>query len=265
MATATQQDDDLLIIADDSSSDSSDDITFSFDITDEDDTKDVASEAQVKSEDTSIEINDVTPVVEDTTPVIEEVHIDMWEEVSAAKEENTWIELETSEESSKEETPKIEMSTPEVSESSDADFSLNLDLSAGDAEVTQEEAPKAETLSEDFSLGLGWEEVIQEVIPAQEGETQATSGESLNDILAGTIAKLEARKDVIAADKATKTQKEEDIKAQIKKLEEEYAELESEMKTLDSESEKIAANITQLEGMKLDPVKEHNAKRIAKK
>lgn len=257
MATATKQDDDLLIIADDSSSDSSDDITFSFDITDEDDTKEAAPEAQMESEDMSVEISDVTPVVEDTTSVIEEV--------SEAKEESTWIDIEISEESSKEETPKIEVETPEVSESSDADFSLNLDLSAGEAEVTQEETSKAETPSEDFSLGLGGEEVVQEVVPSQEGETQSQSGESLNDILAGTIAKLEARKDAIAADKATKTQKEEDIKSQIKKLEEEYAELESEMKALDSESEKIAANITQLDGMKLDPVKEHNAKRVAKK
>jgi predicted nuclease with TOPRIM domain len=86
----------------------------------------------------------------------------------------------------------------------------------------------------------------------------------MNDILSATIAQLAARQEVIATSKAGKASKEEEIKAQIKDLQAQLKELESEMSTLDSESDKITANIAELENMKLDPVKEHNVKRVKK-
>jgi len=55
------------------------------------------------------------------------------------------------------------------------------------------------------------------------------------------------------------------MKTQIQELQEQVQVLEAEMKSLDAESEKITANISELEKMKLDPVKEHNAKRVVKK
>jgi len=77
--------------------------------------------------------------------------------------------------------------------------------------------------------------------------------------------KLEARKEAIATDKSGKAAQEEDMKAKILELQEQVQELEAEMKALDAESEKITTNISELEKMKLDPVKEHNAKRVVKK
>jgi peptidoglycan hydrolase CwlO-like protein len=96
-------------------------------------------------------------------------------------------------------------------------------------------------------------------------ESNSDSHESLNDILSATIAKLQKRQEAIAKDTDSKSSQEEDIKAQIAKLQEQVKELEADMKQLDTESKKITSNIEELEGMKLDPVKEHNANRSTKK
>jgi len=84
-------------------------------------------------------------------------------------------------------------------------------------------------------------------------------------ILRQNIAKLEERKSVISADSEAKKKQEDDIKAEIKKLQDKVEALEADMKNNSMESDKIVANIGELEKMKLDPVKDHNAKRIAKK
>lgn len=115
---------------------------------------------------------------------------------------------------------------------------------------------------------LTQETLVAEVSPtvvAESSVTETATGESLNDILSLTILKLQARQEVISADKASKTSKEEDIKEKIKQLQAEVKFLEAEMEFLDGEAEKITANVQQLEAMKLDPVKEHNARRVVKK
>lgn len=94
------------------------------------------------------------------------------------------------------------------------------------------------------------------VIPQEEG---------LNDILSATIAKLTLRADAIEKDTSGKATHISDIKAQIQLLEQQVAELEADIGVLNIEAEKITKNIEALEGMKLDPVKEHNARRVAKK
>ncbi len=157
-----------------------------------------------------------------------------------------------------------EIKSQDNSATSEMDFSLDLYAPSEEAKTEDtvlaqetEEAPKKE---EDFSLGI---DTSEDSSPEQ--DDTASSDESLNDILAGTVTKLEARKDAIAIDTAAKTSEEKTIKGKIKALEDEYATLEAEIKTLNAEAEKITANIAELEKMKLDPVKEHNAKRVVKK
>jgi hypothetical protein len=226
MAIATAQDDDLLIIADDSVSDnSSDDIEFSFDF---------GEDSAEKKE---------TSSVEEGSPEITETPIDLG------------INFDTSSEESKVEA-KTE--THEVAANEEFSFDLGEVSEAKQEESKIEESPVEESPVEE---GITAAKVSSEV----ESTNSTGDDTSMNDILSGTIAKLAARQDVIATDKASKSKSEEEIKAQIKDLQEQVKELESEMDTLDSESNKITANIAELENMKLDPVKEHNAKRVVKK
>ena len=105
--------------------------------------------------------------------------------------------------------------------------------------------------------------IISEVPQTQ---TQEVSGaESLNDILTATIAKLALRAEAIANDSSEKSAQIASIQAQIKALEEQVSALQGEISLLSAESEKISKNIEALEEMKLDPVKEHNARRAVKK
>lgn len=232
MATATAQDEDLLIIADDNeASNDSGDIEFSFDFGGDAHKKEEAKTEEVITSETKIE----------TLPESDlGISFDMWEE----KIEETKIE-----------ESKIE--TGEVK--AEEDFSFDLGIADASTDGIQKSEEKIEEKIEitDTVKSTQAEEIT---------ETSTTSDEtSMNAILSGTIAKLQARQDVIANDKSGKTSKEEEIKAQIKELQAQVKDLEAEMKALDSESNKITANIAELENMKLDPVKEHNAKRVAKK
>jgi len=80
-----------------------------------------------------------------------------------------------------------------------------------------------------------------------------------------TIVKLQIRHDTIEGDKQsimdTITTKEEEISS----LKSEVAGLNTDVKGLEAERQKIEESMSELESMKLDPVKEHNAKRVAKK
>ena len=245
MATATQQDDDLLIITEDdtsASTDATDSIEFSFD--DSADEKDTSAEAPMI--DLTSEDNETSDI-----SVIEEMKEEVVNEVPATEE------------------------LTEVAEEVGLDF--NFDTWAEEATVKENSAEETSTeettVSEEFSFDLGEQESVSEEVAQKieavdlsvETPVETNSGESLNDILSGTIAKLEARKATIASDKSTKSWKEEEIKKQIKTLQAEVETLEADMKMLDSESDKITANIAELENMKLDPVKEHNAKRVVKK
>ena len=135
------------------------------------------------------------------------------------------------------------------------------------------EEPKIEENkeTEDFSFDMGETTDSQEteavITDLEQAEDQSTSGgddSSMNEILSATIAKLVARQEAIATDKTGKAQKEDELKAQIKNLQDQVTELEADMSELDSESNKITTNIQELEKMKLDPVKEHNNKRAKK-
>jgi len=262
MATATKQDDDLLIIADDTSSDSAWDIEFSFDFWEDisADTKEPSTPEQTPD-----------PVVSDSS--------------SKITDEKNSQDLPT------QETPEAP-SAPAVNSETDLGISFDtgenkvadtpvIEDSNSSKEPTASEAP-----AEEFSFDLGWEsedsasiadkspensasesasntETLMDVAEPKETETLWES--SMNDILSATIAKLVARQEVIATSKAWKATKEEDIKKQITELQSQVAELEADMKSLDNESDKITANIKELENMKLDPVKEHNSKRVTKK
>jgi len=123
-----------------------------------------------------------------------------------------------------------------------------------------------EEKQDDFSLDLSPGETLSKETSevTAEDTLSDTSGTSMNDILSATIAQLEARKNTISTEKAAKSTQEEELKKQIASLEKQVSELESEMTTLDMESDKIELNISDLEKMKLDPVKDHNAKRAKK-
>lgn len=101
---------------------------------------------------------------------------------------------------------------------------------------------------------------------ASKNETpQATSThESMNDILDSTITKLSARSEVISGDTSQKESQISELNAQIKELQDQVIELEAEIAADETEKVKIEQNIAELESMKLDPMKEHNAVRSKK-
>jgi len=252
MATATKQDDDLLIIADDdSTSDSNNDIEFSFDFGEDTPKKESASDTQI--EDSSISEESV---------------------VALEAEEIKTPDLEiAADEKAEEITEVVSEVTPDISAETDVESgSVDLWMSLDGLEEKVEESKIEENKeTEDFSFDMGETTDSQEteavITELEQAENQSTSGgndSSMNDILAATIAKLASRKDAIATTKSGKAKKEEEIKVQIKDLQALVKELEDEMKALDTESDKITANISQLEDMKLDPVKEHNNKRVKK-
>ena len=244
MATATTQDDDLLIIADDSASE--DNIEFSFDFDD--------NSTEKTETPTTAEVE--TQVVSESTD-IPKMGIDILEETT--------------------ETPETS-DAPEVTD--DATIDLGIDFDAPVAQETKDEI-KAETheveAHENFSFNID-EAVADKAVETREEVSQTSetiteiavptgsSGDdtSMNDILSATIAQLAARKEAISTDKSSKSQSEEEIKAKIKELQAQVKDLEADMAILDSESDKITENIAELENMKLDPVKEHNAKRAKK-
>jgi len=244
MSTATQQDDDLLIIEEDTSSDTaSDTIEFSFDT--EDDAFSSTDEIVI---DVTDEKTQDTGVSEDSPVSVLEISPEI--DTATATPEDMTISFEIPESASPVEASSEKAEEIKVAE----DFSFNLDMWSEASETIPE-----------TSVTSPIEEVISEPTSALPVETVSAQEESLNDILTATIVKLEARKEAIATDKSGKAAQEEDMKAKILELQEQVQELEAEMKALDAESEKITTNISELEKMKLDPVKEHNAKRVVKK
>jgi len=196
-----------------------------------------------------------------------EFSFDFWED-SSKKEEVSEVKIEdlvVSEESSV---------SPEE-ETANIDLWVSLDgwKEKVEASPMEKSTETADTSGEEeFSFDLGGapenqteEVVVADIEPVWDESTSLWDNSSMNDILAGTVAQLTARKEAIATTKWGKAQQEEEIKAQIKELQAQVKELESDMSMLDNESDKITANIAQLEEMKLNPVKEHNAKRATKK
>lgn len=239
MATATKQDDDLLIIADEeSSSDSSGDIEFSFDFgdTETSSTSDTNWDVMNSQE----EISSQTQQWDSKSEEILDISLD---------ESNTWDDSNSFAEKSKQ-----EISSHWEEKKQDEDFSFDL------TDTSSPEILENEDLSS--KVDIQWD---SPETPASIDDVAIVTEDSMNDILSATIAKLAARKEVIAVSKADKVKKEEEIKAQIADLQSQVSQLEAEMKDLDIESDKITANIAELENMKLDPVKEHNTKRSVKK
>lgn len=146
----------------------------------------------------------------------------------------------------------------ETQDSTNEGFTLNF----GD-EVSEAREESSVVEAEDATSDLGGLS-LEDDSTAVSGDDSSGDDGSMNDILSATIAKLEARKTVIAGEKEAKLTHESEIKDQIKALQDEHAEIEAELTTLDSESSNITANILKLENMKLDPVKDHNAKRAKK-
>ena len=226
MAATATQDDDLLIIADDTSESDTWDIDFSFDFWDE---TDEVTTQEAKTEQTH-----------EATTELEPEQTEVWETDTVDSEEGFDLGIDLSQDSE----VSVE-NNEEVSEVEEVSFDLGLTDEAS-AEIAGEE---------DVSLSgsSAW------------GAWSTGDDSSMNDILSATIAKLTARQTNIASQKDGKLKHEDEIKMQIQTLQNEHSTIEQELAGLDSESAKITANITELENMKLDPVKEHNAKRVAKK
>ena len=231
MAATATQDDDLLIITDDTQDSDSDEIDFSFDFWDE--TQESTQEESIPE----VEIQDTEKDENKTTETSETINLE-----DGSQEEAIDFGIDLTKDSNPEE--EVSEIHEDVIEESNFDLWISddneIDL-LGDADLWNEE--------ESSSTG-GW--------------STGDDG-SMNDILSATIAKLAARKESIASDKVEKLKHEDEIKAQIQALENEHTSIEAELAGLDAESTKITANIAELEEMKLDPVKEHNAKRVVKK
>jgi len=176
----------------------------------------------------------------------------------------------------KEEISQIPQSTDENEESENEEFSLDFSKEIDTLPETNQnvsnEVVAEKSEQNDFGMDLMSDDTsnkTQSEAPVTEKNTEtkilSDSHESLNDILSATIAKLQKRQEAIASDTENKAKKEEEIKSQITELQTQVKELEADMKQLDTESKKITSNIEELEGMKLDPVKEHDANRNAKK
>ena len=277
--STTTQDDELLIIQDESDT-SNDSLSFNIDF--DDDTNASKEEDTVESE----------------------VKSDNWtDETFEIQLDDTTQEAQNKEQSSdiKNEINNATTNTSQAETSSDTDIGIGLDaantdtntdsswkslwdnssvaeevwfeISLWDDTATTELKDDLSDMNtgtsndssseQDDSLNMLWDSVVSvanESIPEQ-----TPSSENLNDILTATITKLTLRKDAIHDDTSSKQAKVQDLKAQIEKLENQVSEIEAEITSLWLESDKIDTNITQLENMKLDPVKEHNAKRVSKK
>ena len=243
MAATATQDEDLLIITDDASEADTSDIDFSFDFWDDTEETSVLEEAEVGE------------VGEPETDTLDILTQDVSPEVSTPEEDVQQVEEATVSE-----------------ENLDFGFDLTEDATEETAEIIEE---TSETPTEEASLDLGLTEEDVSVATTEVSEDSNTEmtmwggstgdDSSMNDILSATIAKLAARKTTIASQKDTKLTHEDEIQSKIQELQNEHATIEQELARLDSESDKITKNIEELENMKLDPVKEHNAKRVAKK
>jgi len=263
MAQTATQDDDILIISDDTSSHDDGEVFLG-------DSLDVATptgETPVISTET-----DTSTPVEETAPSLGEGEVSAPQETDSSSQgidlgldstssdsislKNNGVVSQGETETSTEETPitlKVTSSSPESE--GGLDFS---DISSSET-ATPVQDTDTQKASEENTFG--------DIASVSSEEENATDEASLNVILTGTITKLQKRQEVIASDTSAKETQVQDLKDQIVKLEEEVALHEAEIAALETEDDKIKKNITQLEKMKLgeEEVKEHNAKRVAKK
>jgi len=247
--TATT-DDDLLIISDDSAD---------ADISLEEASIDISDAEETTTNEETISFDTDTEVSAQPSETKEEVETPIQEESLATSEPVVDLSLDTPDEKVEKteatEVSQLEEVKQEVANSEEvSDFSL--DLGEGEVSETASEEIKTETLTEEAPTVV--ESFASSDVAVETG---------MNTILAETVAKLESRQTVIASEKDAKSGQVTDLKAQIKKLEEEVALHEWEIEELDSESKKIATNVKALEKMKLDEevTKEHNSKRVPKK
>lgn len=259
-ATATQ-DEDLLIISEDTADNSSDiDFSFSFG----DDTSSTTPPATLETVQTSSLEEPVTATTEvpaETSASLWDFSFDIFSQTSP-----TPVSEVQSDVAQWEITAQVPV---EVETLVDANSQVNVgDISLPDTSSnplsyeaqTEEISAISPVIPEETMASAA---IISEVPQTQ---TQEVSGaESLNDILTATIAKLALREEAIANDSSGKSAQIASIQAQIKALEEQVSALQGEISLLSAESEKISKNIEALEEMKLDPVKEHNARRAVKK
>lgn len=165
---------------------------------------------------------------------------------------------------SKEEAP-IDISFDTNENTTEEITSLNLDTEETTS-LTEKTTPSDETMehNDNFSFDLGAEEIDSSNSSSISGNDSSISGTNMNDILETTISQLDMRKNEISDEVQTQSAKAKTIDEDIKKLEIEHDEVEGAITLLKSESSKITTTISQLKKMKLDPVKDHNAKRTKK-
>lgn len=251
MATATAtKDDDLLIISDDSNDSTTWEIEFNFDF-DESSSVDSRKE-EVKEKADSTNHSADLEILDEVDTELEIVENSEKNQSEAKSNEDTVANISIdlgSFENEGEDTiseTKVETGSTDESNVVEEDFSFGFD----DTVKTEEVSNKEETTAN---------EAVMETVDT------AVEKEDLNSILSATILKLETRKQSIQTERWGKSSKVQDIKSQIEALQKQVEELEAEMRTLDMEEEKITSNISELEKMKLDPVKNHNSKRVSKK
>lgn len=234
MATATQ--DDFLIIQDEAEA-SGEDFSFNFDFDD-----------SLKKE--------------GSTTVIEENNWDTW-----SKDEIINLETTTVDENNTLEVINDESLDIDIGEiQNDSPVKLSADTSNLDKKWNEDNWLDFSTLSGEAP---NESTILSQDTIADKSNTgitiKQTESEDLNSILSGTIAKLNTRKKAIAEDTDAKRKKAAELKVQVESLESEVSIIEAEITSLWLESEKIDTNISQLESMRLDPVKEHNSRRSVKK
>ena len=288
--TQTQQSDDLLIIDDGSTMNGDDmDFTLSFD---EPETPSVASPVL---ESASSDVISSAITEENTTSSLQEnseISLD-FSHLTSESAEKQEVSTETQTSPITDETPSLDLgisfdtpvsdiqeTSPEISDNQESTSNAQADISFAEISDTPEQEVMSQTSVEtspetDFTNALSQQtdatQASEMEISSQAGASSSSGDDStmqddsMNDILAETILKLEARAQAIAGEKSEKLSQISDLEAKIQALQDEQADHKLEVKNLESESEKITANITKLEEMKLDPVKEHNAKRSVKK
>lgn len=236
MAQATaQKDDDLIIIADESENNES---IFSLDFWDD-------TPSENTDEVTKVEKNDIIIQKEDRE--------DIWEIKETLEIIDKSWEIKEEAHLKEEENDKIE-----IISNDDVSFDFWLEDST-QKESTPEKDVIVTELPEEANTQL-WEteDIVEIPIPD-------TDNQWLNLILEQTIIKLEERKKNITIETEQKTKNVESLKDEIQKLENEVSQRDAEITSLGLEYEKIENNITKLHDMKLDPVKDYNAKRSVKK
>lgn len=274
--STTTQDDDLLIIQDENET-TEDNLSFNIDLEDNKpevenesnnswkpaDTDDSEDAFEIQLDDESGHETDIKNI----DSVEEESKVAETQPKEIASEESFEISLDdTTDTVSKENSQKDDSQTiSEWVEEKNLTQDISIWIDNSDLDTTQnnkdttiqKSAPSITSVNETNVLpddSWKWNE-WEEIHPQ----------EDLNDILAWTIKKLSSRKKMIQDDTSSKQSKVKDLKAEIGNLETQVAEIEAEITSLWLESDKIDTNIKQLENMKLDPMKEHNAKRVSKK